>query len=88
MKLLMIATALLVLSGCNVETKPDGSLDVKEKQVAEPEFTLEQTSVRLIKVLVDDETGCQYLFSGGDSVSVTPRLNADGTQMCRKAVTQ
>jgi hypothetical protein len=96
MKSLMIATALLVLSGCERAAEVEQLSEEKQQQVTKPvRFTTEQVTLsnqRDIYLITDQETGCQY-FSGHNgydtNVFMTPRLNADGTQMCRKGqVTQ
>jgi hypothetical protein len=90
MKLLMIATALLVLSGCERAAEVERLSKEKQQQVTEPEFITEHVDIdgeRDIYLTTDLETGCQY-FSGHNgydtNVFMTPRLNADGTQYCRK----
>jgi hypothetical protein len=95
MKLLMIATALLVLSGCSKadDEFPDSVPYEQQEQVIKPD-KLTVTRIRIdsdnaLFMVVDRETGCQYFginkgYNG--SLSITPRMNADGTQMCRKAV--
>lgn len=86
MKLLMIATALLVLSGCNEEVKTVPVEIEPKEQVTEPEeFTLERKVGLAVWLITDNVTGCQYVLH--DSSGLIPRLNANGTQYCRKAVT-
>jgi hypothetical protein len=85
MKLLMIATALLVLSGC--ERAVEVELQSREKPVTKPaEFNEEyiSTDTSGLYLITDNVTGCQYFYPIGSGRSATPRMNADGTQYCRK----
>lgn len=93
MKLLMIATALLVLSGCERAAEVEQQSRLEEQQVSEPaEFTVREIRVEgaapNFYILTDEVTGCQYLAKYGSNGPVTPRLNHLGKPICNdKAVT-
>lgn len=90
MKLLMIATAFLVLSGCERAAEVEQQSRLEEQQVTTykpvQEFTVEYRA-RYTYLIIDEVTGCQYVVFTSSGDSITPRLNSDGTQVCHKAVT-
>lgn len=96
MKLLMIATALLVLSGCERAAEVEQQSRLNEQQVTTPEpvpeFSAREIGIAgappAIYILTDNETGCQYIGKYGDNGPLTPRLNHLGKPICNKVVAQ
>ena len=76
------AIALVSLCGCSAgdssSTWPD-SAEFTETQAGSPRFSRHETGLRLTYVIVDHETGCQYLYrhNGG----IAQLTDADGTPL-------
>jgi len=56
--------------------------------VTKQTFAIDRTepdrlSAGSIRVWVDPINGCEYLTKAGSDSSLTPRLNTNGTQVCR-----
>lgn len=63
------------LNGGDMEER--GSIELLETQTGAPRFTYGSTSLPYVDVIVDNETGVQYLCRS--KYGVTPLLSSDGT---------
>lgn len=70
---------LLACSGKSIRAE-DAPPPVSEFAIVEHERGLGVD----VWAITDKVTGCQYIFARLSGAAITPRLNPDGTQMCRK----
>lgn len=81
--MLMFAVALVTLVCAGCSTLAGGDMDRRdnveliETQTGAPRFTDEGTNLPYVYVIVDNETGVQYLCRS--KYGVTPLLSSDGT---------
>ena len=79
---LMLALALLGMAGCSAEapesTWPE-STEFSELETGQDRFSAHGTNIVGWRVLVDHETGVQYLYR--HEYGITPLLDADGSPL-------